>query len=500
VKAKAQLRFGLWAKLLVGLLVGLLVAALIWFAHAITIELIAKNLINTTAVSQNGSKTAHLANPPTGSAQIERGAYLAKLGNCAACHTARGGEPYAGGKAIHTPFGAVYASNITPHAEHGLGRYSSEAFYRAMTRGIAASGQLLTPAFPYPNFKHITRADSDDLYAYFMQAVPAAAQANKAHELAWPLNSQLGTQLGLAVWRVLFFDAEATPITTKNIANYVINTPASSQNSLENVKSADDQTVERGRYLVQGLGHCSACHAQRNALGAARSEALFSGSLMPLQDWYAPSLHAKAEAGVQHWPREQIVALLQSGNSQAMNASALGPMAEVVAKSTQHWSAADLAATAAYLQSLPVHAAVPAGQPVRNKILLERGAALYTQHCATCHGTEGQGQEQGQEQGQGLGAQARSTSVATSVAIPALAGNRALSMQSSANLVRIILAGGYAPATAGNPQPYGMPPFVHVLTDEDIAALSTYIRASWGNTADGVSAAQVVTQRKGVLR
>jgi mono/diheme cytochrome c family protein len=206
-----------------------------------------------------------------------------------------------------------------------------------------------------------------------------------------------------------------------------------------------------------------------------------------MQDWYAPSLHAKEEAGVQHWPREQIVALLNTGVTH--NASVLGPMAEVVAKSTQHWQDVDLNATAAYLQSLPEHPAPKIRPQQIAAHSLQRGAALYAQHCATCHGDNGQGLQE-------LDASAP----LGRVSIPALAGNRAVSLSSSANLVRIILAGGYAPSTAGNPRPYGMPPFVHVLTDEDIAAVATYIRASWGNQANAVSASEVVAQRRGVLQ
>jgi mono/diheme cytochrome c family protein len=446
-----------------------LLALLIGFSTLVAIELVAFRAINTPAIPLKASQNAIKID------LVKQGEYLAKLGNCAACHTDRGGAPFAGSKAIHTPFGAVFASNITPDPEHGIGLWSADAFYRAMHHGVNAKGKLLTPAFPYPNTTHISRFDSDALYAYFMLGVQPVAQPSKAHELAFPFN----TQLALAVWRVMFF-GKGSENTINSIALRADSMTATGQNSFKN-------EVERGRYIVQGLAHCSACHAQRNALGAASSDGLLSGALMPMQDWYAPSLHAKEEAGVQDWPREQIVALLKNGVTH--NASVLGPMAEVVAKSTQYWRDEDLNATAAYLQSLPVQ---PAPQKPEAQIAaqsLQQGAALYTQHCATCHGDNGQGlQEQDANAPQGK------------VSIPALAGNRAVSLSSSANLVRIILAGGYAPATAGNPRPYGMPPFVHVLTDEDIAAVTTYIRASWGNQANAVSASEVVAQRRGVLQ
>jgi mono/diheme cytochrome c family protein len=446
----------------VGLAMAAALLLILGFMVLIAIELIAYKSINTGASGPNTAPNKVL---------VERGAYLAKLGNCAACHTDRGGLPYAGGKAIHTPFGAVFASNITPDARHGIGLWSADAFYRALHEGVNAQGKLLTPAFPYTNYTHITREDSDALHAYFTQAVSAVPEPSKAHELQFPFN----TQLALAVWRVLFFTASDPINTTKSIANYSINTGASGQNNSPN------QEIHRGEYLVRGLAHCSACHAERNALGAARNDQLLSGALMPMQDWYAPSLHAREEAGVQHWPREQVVALLKNGV--ATNASVIGPMAEVVSKSTQFWSDADLQAAAAYLQSLPLRSAPTKAAPTDNPNLLKQGAQLYALYCATCHGDNGQGLR-----------------VEGQVALPALAGNRAVTLASSANLVRIILAGGYAPSTSGNPRPYGMPPFVHVLTDEDIASVTTYIRSSWGNSANAVSASQVIAQRRGVLQ
>jgi mono/diheme cytochrome c family protein len=417
--------------------------------------------------------------------QVQRGAYLAKVGNCAACHTARGGAAFAGGKAISTPFGTVYTSNITPDAASGIGKWSADAFYRAMNEGRSADGHLLTPAFPYPNYTHVTRADADDLYNYFMHGVAPVAQANKPHDLPFPFN----TQLALAFWRTLFFE-KAVENTINTIAAKAINSPAS---GLKESVKADDLTIQRGAYLVRGLGHCSACHAERNALGASVnsqfSDQLLGGALMPMRDWYAPSLVDPTEAGVAHLPRQDVVALLKTGI--APNASMLGPMAEVVAGSTQFWTDADLNATAAYLQSLPQisvqdggkYSTKSMGYEKSKPVLFNKGAELFTQHCATCHGEQGQGMR-----------------VEGSVALPALAGNRAITLANTTNLVRILLAGGYAPSTVGNPRPFGMPPFAHVLNDEDIAAVTTYIRHAWGNQADSVTAADVVRQRRGVIQ
>ena len=457
-------------------------------------NLIANKAINTPASGNNSennsdniSENKSSLKPPNDA--LQRGAYLAKVGNCAACHTARGGATYAGGKAIATPFGAVYTSNITPDFETGIGHWSVDAFYRALHEGRSADGHLLTPAFPYPNYTHITRADSDDLYTFFMHGVAPVAQVNRAHELPFPFN----TQFALAFWRTLFFE-KADQNTAKNTINIIavqaINTPATGQ--FKSSKTSDEQ-VQRGAYLVRGLGHCSACHAERNALGASVnnpfSDQFLSGALMPMRDWYAPSLVDKAEAGVTHLPKQDVVNLLKTGI--APNASVLGPMAEVVAGSTQFWTDADLNATATYLQSLPQ---ISAHSDVKNSTkstasanvksqaaFFSRGAELFTQHCATCHGEQGQGMR-----------------VEGNVALPALAGNRAITMPNTTNLVRILLAGGYAPSTAGNPRPFGMPPFVHVLNDTDIAAVTTYIRNAWGNQAGAVTATEVVRVRRGV--
>ena len=457
-------------------------------------DLIAIQAINTKAKGVN--KSVNEAEKPDASA-LQRGAYLAKVGNCAACHTARGGAAFAGGKTISTPFGTVYTSNITPDGATGIGKWSADAFYRAMHEGRSADGHLLTPAFPYPNYTHISRTDSDDLHAYFMQSVAPVVQVNKSHDLPFPFN----TQLALAFWRTLFFEKSAaiveihTKNTINNIATQAVNTPAKGENKGENdssqqktAQNVQNSDIQRGAYLVRGLGHCSACHAERNALGASVndqfSDQFLGGALMPMQDWYAPSLVNPAEAGVAHLPRQDVVALLKTGI--APNASMLGPMAEVVAGSTQFWTDADLQATAAYLQSLPQNelknSAKSTASDKSKPVLFDKGAELFTKHCATCHGEQGQGMR-----------------VEGNVALPALAGNRSITLMNSTNLVRILLAGGYAPSTAGNPRPFGMPPFVHVLNDEDIAAVTTYIRNAWGNQAASLTAADVVRQRRGVM-
>ncbi|MDB5829222.1 MAG: putative alcohol dehydrogenase, cytochrome c subunit [Variovorax sp.] len=380
--------------------------------------------------------------------QVERGRYLALAGNCAGCHTTRGGEAYAGGLAIDTPFGTIYSSNLTPDDAHGLGGWSAAHFWRAMHNGRSRDGRLLYPAFPYPNFTKVTREDSDAIYAY-LRSVPAVSASNVPHALRFPYN----TQAALAVWRALSF----TPGT------FV----ADAQQPAE---------WNRGAYLVDGLGHCIACHGTRNVLGATEEKRGLSGGLIPVENWYAPSLANPHEAGLADWPSADIVALLKNGTSP--RGSVLGPMAEVVYQSTQHLSDADLTAMATYLKALPAVAASDdrkagegatssAAKGRRDVGVMERGNKIFDQRCAYCHGDVGQGAQD---------------------AYPPLAGNRAVNMSSPMNLIQMVRHGGFLPATAGNPRPYGMPAFGHVLDDSDIAAVLTFVRGSWGNDAEPVSA------------
>jgi mono/diheme cytochrome c family protein len=380
--------------------------------------------------------------------QVARGAYLARAGNCAACHTDRGGAPYAGGKGLATPFGTVFASNLTPDTRTGIGSWSAAQFWRALHNGRSADGRLLYPAFPYPNFTEITRADSDALYAFLRTQAPAA-QANKAHALRWPY----GLQASLAVWRALFF----TPGVYRPDA---------------------DRTAQwnRGAYLVRALGHCAACHSPRNAFGATRDSLELSGGLIPLQNWYAPSLASGAEAGVADWSAPEVAQLLKTGITR--HGATLGPMAEVVFRSTQYLSDADLAAMADFLRGLPqTPARERPAAPLANAAH-ERGAALYLDRCASCHGPRGQGGDAG-----------------GGIAAVALAGNRKVLLGSPTNFLHVVINGGFAPATAGHPRPFGMPPFGPSLNDEQIAALASYVRTAWGNAAPEVGALDVLNAR-----
>jgi len=369
--------------------------------------------------------------------RVSRGAYLAQAGDCLACHTTRGGQAYAGGRALQTPFGSVLSPNITADRATGIGMWSADDFWRALHNGKSRDGRLLYPAFPYTNYTRITRDDADALYAYF-QTVPAVSQANQAHQLRFPYN----LQISLAAWRALYFKPAVFRADTGQSVDW-----------------------NRGAYLVQGLGHCSACHSARNPLGASEGESL-SGGMLPAQGWYAPALNARGD-----WQQEHLAALLKTGVSP--RATVFGPMAEVVQQSLQHLSDSDINAMAVYLKALP-----PGPKPASFErdnssqavAFLAAGAKLYEQHCVDCHGASGAGMPS---------------------AYPPLAGNQALTMESAVNPIRMVLNGGFAPGTAGNPRPYSMPPFSHVLSDAEVAQVVSYLRSAWGNNAAPVSATEV---------
>jgi mono/diheme cytochrome c family protein len=397
--------------------------------------------------------------PAQAGERLAHGAYLARAGNCMGCHTARGAEPYAGGRVIESEFGNFISPNITADVQHGIGGWSADDFWNALHNGKSKDGRLLYPAFPFANYTQITRNDSDALFAYF-RTITAVTKQNQPHDLRFPYNQRAL----LAFWRALYFR------------------PAVFQQ--EKQASAE---WNRGAYLVNGLAHCSACHSSRNALGANGGSQDLSGGALAMINWYAPSLVDPHEAGLAQWQPAQLQALLKTGISQ--HAVVSGPMAEVVAGSLQYLSDTDIAAMSHYLQALPqvkvaasdmLDRALQAPQVSEQQMqqIMQQGARLYGTHCADCHGKQGAG---------------------VAAVYPALAGNRAVQMQNVANPLRIILAGGFAPATEGNPRPYGMPPFGPVLSDAEVALVLSYIRNAWGNQASAISSAEVNRYRTAPL-
>ena len=380
---------------------------------------------------------------------IDRGEYLARAGDCVACHTMPGdGREFAGGRAMPTPFGNLYVPNITPDEETGIGAWTADEFYRMMHTGVSRDGSLLYPAMPFASYTKVTREDSDAIYAYLMSVTPVK-QKNRPHELRFPFNKR---EL-LAGWRALYFKE----------GEYVPDPKQSAQ-------------WNRGAYLVEGLGHCAMCHTAINRLGGSSEEKAFEGGMIPNQNWYAPSLTSNQEAGLGNWSIQDIKDLLQVGVSS--RATVYGPMAEVTYNSLQYLNDADVEAMAVYLKALPQREseAPPTSQArLVAPDVMELGRKTYEQQCAMCHGAEGKGHPPG---------------------LPPLAGNQSITMASPVNSIRMVLNGGYAPGTRKNPRPYGMPPFSHILDDAAVAAVVTYIRVAWNNSGTPVAPPQVNDLRK----
>ena len=379
---------------------------------------------------------------------INTGEYLARAGDCVACHTAPGGKEFAGGRAMPTPFGALYVPNITPDDETGIGQWTADEFYRMMHTGVSRDGTLLYPAMPFASYTKVTRADSDAIYAYLM-SVPPVKQKNRPHELKFPFNNR-DLLIG---WRTLYFQQ----------GEYV---PDPSQSPQWN----------RGAYLVQGLGHCSMCHTAINALGGSSESKAFEGGMIPNQNWYAPSLTSNREAGLGNWEIKDITDLLQVGVSH--RGTVYGPMAEVVYNSLQYLTDEDVTAMAVYLKALPQRDAEPPPTSQARLVqpeVMELGRKVYARQCAMCHGNEGKG---------------------FPPAYPPLAGNQSITMATPVNPIRMVLNGGYPPGTRKNPRPHGMPPFAHILDDNEVSAVVTYIRVAWDNSGTPVTPAQANALRK----
>ena len=413
-------------------------------------------LLVLCAASLLAALGAHAQNKPAGNAAdralIDKGAYLARAGDCIACHTKPEGELFAGGRPMLTPFGTLYTSNITPDSETGIGTWSADQFYAMMHTGRFPDGGLLYPAMPFGSYTKVTRADSDAIFA-FLRSIPAVKQPNRPHDLRFPYNNR-SLILG---WRTLYFnEGEYKP----------------------DPKQSDEWN--RGAYLVEGLGHCAMCHTAINALGGSSDSEAFQGGLIPMQNWYAPSLTPNKEAGLGDWNLQEITDYLKTGIS--ARGAVYGPMAEVVYNSLQYMTDADIRAMAVYLKSLgqgsPPGAARATVTTSEGSLLLTLGKTIYDRECASCHGAQGLGKPPH---------------------YPPLAGNQSIQMSSAVNPIRMVLNGGFPPGTAGNPQPYGMPPFAQSLSDDEVAAVVTYIRTAWGNRGAAISAREANALRASPL-
>lgn len=375
--------------------------------------------------------------------EVERGRYLATLGDCAACHTKPGGMDYAGGVPIKTPFGVLVGANITMDAETGIGRWSEGDFQRAMSEGIGRGGYHLYGAMPFTAFTKLTKADNSAIWA-FIKTLPPVANAVEANQLPFPFN----IRLSLIGWNMLNFSkGEFQP---------------------NNAKSAE---WNRGAYIVEGPGHCGTCHTPKNLIGGDKSAQALAGNVV--DGWLAPNITADAQQGIGSWSVDDIAEYLKTGANKFDIAS--GSMAEEVEKSSQHWTDNDLKAVAAYLKDVEAPASIASKPLTANSPVMIAGQAIYADRCSGCHVSTGEGAK-------GL--------------FPKLAQAPLVVNDDATSLIRVVLAGSRAGATDASPTGPTMPSFAWNLKDDEVANVLTFVRNAWGNAADSVSAADVARIRK----
>jgi mono/diheme cytochrome c family protein len=376
--------------------------------------------------------------------QMERGRYLTIVGDCAACHTLPGsGHDLAGGRAIETPFGELLAPNITPDPLTGIGAWTDEEFINAMTKGTGRNGTRLYPAMPYTYYTRITRDDALAIRAY-LNSVPAVQNAVEANQLPFPFDIR-ASMIG---WNMLYF----TPGEFHPVAN----------------KSAE---WNRGAYLAEGLGHCGLCHSPKNFLGGDRNSHGLQG--YALQGWFAADITNGSRRGLGLWSVDDIATYLKTGHSQTSIATGL--MAETISQSTSHMNDADLRAIAVYLKDQPGGNSDENQQPVASdQPVMKVGAAIYSDQCSGCHAANGRG---------------------TPGLFPALHGSALVQQADPTSLMHVVLRGSRSIATDKAPTAAAMPEFGWLLKDDEVAAVLTYIRNSWGNAAPAVTAAEVSSAR-----
>ncbi len=397
------------------------------------------------------AQTASMTDP------IAKGEYIARAANCVACHSLPDAPAFAGGLKMATPLGNIYATNITPDPDTGIGKYSLEDFDNAVRKGVAKDGYRLYPAMPYPSYVKMSDEDVGALYEYFMKAVPAAKLANKPSEIPFPLNMRWP----LAAWNVLFIDMnEYTP--------------------------KKDQSAEwnRGAYLVQGPGHCGACHTPRGLFWQEKAlDETGSGYLTgaELDHWLAVNLTQDINSGLGRWSHDDIKSSLKTGVTPY--GSAVGTMVEVINNSTQYLTDADLSAMSTYLKSLapakeknakPWAYANTTTEALLKLDFTTAGAKVYFQQCRSCHADDGKGYGQ---------------------YMPPMAGNPGALEPDPSTYINLVLNGSMRLVVNGAPDGYRMPPFRAVLNDQAVADVVSFTRNGWGNKAPAVTAAQVAKVR-----
>ncbi|WP_286931818.1 c-type cytochrome [Leclercia sp. UBA5958] len=384
---------------------------------------------------------------------IKKGEYLARLGDCMACHTVKGKPDYAGGLAIESDLGTIYSTNITPDKEHGIGNYTEEQFANAVRKGVLPDGTRLYPAMPYPDYAKITDEDIHALYAYFMQGVKASSEQPAETDLSFPFNQRWGMRF----WNLFF----------------------TSDKPFQPIGGASEQ-VNRGAYIVESLGHCGSCHTprgigmQEKALDSSEAKFLAGGNL---NGWEVPSLR-----GLPRWSNEEIVDYLETGRND--KAAVGGEMTAVIEHSTSHMTRDDLQAVAAYLKFLGGNPGLQKGdeqarQKTEAKLTagrnLTEGERLYIDNCGACHFVSGKG---------------------APGAFPELDQATIVNAEDPGALIHTILAGAQLPSTAKAPSELAMPGFANRLSDDEVAKLATFIRQGWSNNASAVSEKQVSEVRE----
>lgn len=384
---------------------------------------------------------------------IKKGEYLARLGDCMACHTVKGKPDYAGGLAIESDLGTIYSTNITPDKEHGIGNYTEEQFANAVRKGVLPDGTRLYPAMPYPDYAKITDEDIHALYAYFMEGVKASSEQPAETDLSFPFNQRWGMRF----WNLFF----------------------TTDKPFQPIGGASEQ-VNRGAYIVESLGHCGSCHTprgigmQEKALDSSEAKFLAGGNL---NGWEVPSLR-----GLPRWSNEEIVDYLETGRND--KAAVGGEMTAVIEHSTSHMTRDDLQAVAAYLKFLGGNPGLQKGdeqarQKTEAKLTagrnLTEGERLYIDNCGACHFVSGKG---------------------APGAFPELDQATIVNAEDPGALIHTILAGAQLPSTAKAPSELAMPGFANRLSDDEVAKLATFIRQGWSNNASAVSEKQVSEVRE----
>jgi mono/diheme cytochrome c family protein len=380
--------------------------------------------------------------------RIERGRYLAVVSDCAVCHTAPGGQPFAGGLALQTPFGKLVAPNITADRETGIGNMTDNEFLAALHDGRGHDGTRLYPAMPYPAYTKMTDDDVLAMRAYLATVTPVSNRV-VSNQLPFPLN----IRLAMVFWNALSF------------------TPGRYQPNPQ--KSAE---WNRGSYIVEGAAHCGACHTPKTILGGDRNDQAFAGTT--LQGWFAPNITTDSHKGIGGWSRDDLVEYLKTGANNWTLAS--GPMAEAITHSTSRMTDEDISAIATYLKDSGKNGATLQPDPVAvSDNAIRAGAAIYKDSCAACHKDTGTGDVH---------------------LFPRLAGSALVQSDDPTTLVRMVLQGTRAASTQSMPTAPAMPAFDWRLSDAQAAAVLTYIRNSWGNAAGPVSAGAVTSQRASLGR